>query len=141
MAYRKTEFSELCGECRSPAELRCERCAAPLCSNHETNEQTRCFTCELEYLSRESRIVQRVVISLVVLGAIVGVIGALAAHAARNGIITGPSAQWALFLVPTSVAFLATGFMVPGVITRVLRARFLAARPQAPRQASTQTTS
>jgi hypothetical protein len=77
----------------------------------------------------ESRIIRNIVVTLVVLGAIIGVFGALGAHAARNGVIAGPSAQWAILIVPVAVGFLASAFMLPGVIARVLRLRFLGQRP------------
>ena len=135
MAYRKGEYSELCGECRDRAGHHCPRCASPLCEQHRSSRTRRCFTCELEYLSRETTLVRRVVVSLLVFGGLLGIFGAFATHAARNGLVHGPGAHWVIAIVPISILVIAMAFWVPGIIRGGMRRRFLAEHRREPHTA------
>ncbi len=62
---------------------------------------------------------------MVIAGCVLGLFGALATHAARNGAIDSPNIHLVPIIVPIAVALLACGFMAPIVISRLMRIRFL----------------
>lgn len=128
MAYREGEFRDLCTQCDEVSASVCARCGAPLCGRHIPAADYRCFTCEAMYLGRETRRVKTVVIALVVIGAILGVFGALATHAARNGLIRGPEAEFVPLLLFAAIAVFVLGFGLAPVVRSLTRRRFLAER-------------
>ena len=128
MAYRAGEFRDLCAQCAEISAATCPRCGDPLCDRHVPADGYRCFTCEALYLNRETQRVKSVIISVVVLGAILGVFGALATHAARNGLIHGPEAPFVPLILFAAIAVFVVGFALAPVVRAFTRRRFLAER-------------
>jgi hypothetical protein len=49
VAFRATEFADLCHVCRDPTDDKCLRCGMPLCERHAPAPGYRCSSCELEF--------------------------------------------------------------------------------------------
>lgn len=140
MAYRSGEFRHLCTQCSETSSTNCVRCGDPLCEAHTPPENDRrCFTCEALYLHRETQRVKSIVVTVVVLGAMLGVAGAIGLHMARNGFITGPGAHVTPLLLFGAVGLFAAGFALTPAIRSMTRRRFLREREPRTRVAQTQT--
>jgi hypothetical protein len=126
VAYRQESPGELCARCDQPAPEACARCTTPYCEAHSPQIDRRCDPCESEYLSRETRRIRKVVVTLVVIAGVVGFIGVIATHAARNGYIRGPYAHLAPLILYAALAAMAAVFALPPVLRNSLRRRFLA---------------
>lgn len=128
VAYREGQFRDLCTQCHEIAKTACIRCDGPLCEQHTPANGWRCFVCETLYLARETNRVKTVVVALVAIGAVVAVFGALAIHAARNGLIHGPEAELAPLILFSAIALFVAGFALAPPIRALTRRRFLAER-------------
>ena len=53
--FRLAPIEEACTSCRAPALARCERCGAPLCSEHLAAPNLRCSDCEAGFQARVER--------------------------------------------------------------------------------------
>jgi hypothetical protein len=129
MAYREGEFRDLCTQCNETSSTTCLRCGDPLCAAHAPDsDDRRCFVCEALYLGRETSQVKTAMVSLVVLGAVLGFCGAVGLHLARNGFITGPGAHMTPLVLFGAIGLLAAGFGLAPVMRSLARRRFLGER-------------
>ena len=126
MGYRQDSAGELCTRCDRPAPQRCKRCRTPYCDAHMASSDRRCDPCETEYLSKETRSVRTIIVPLLIIAGVVGFIGVLATHAARNGFIRGPMAHLVPVILYGGLATMASVFALPPLLRRRLRKRFLA---------------
>jgi hypothetical protein len=58
VAFRATEFADLCHVCRETTDDTCLRCGKPLCQRHLPAPGARCGSCELEYEASRRPIVE-----------------------------------------------------------------------------------
>ena len=57
MPYRGQLIDEVCNHCHEKAVMRCQRCGAPLCTEHTPRPLRRCDPCEEGYRVGKSRAV------------------------------------------------------------------------------------
>jgi hypothetical protein len=70
-----------------------------------------------------------VVVSVLVVAGIVGFIGVVATHAARNGFIRGPNAHLVPLILYAALAAMAGSFAMTPLLRKSLRKRFLSETP------------